>query len=65
MKLTEKAGEDQKHKYSEILKKVNELINDNEVIQTILKEFPKDLNTSQQLYEVNRKNRTEYGWAQK
>ena len=57
MKLTEKAGEDQKHKYSEILKKVNELINDNEVIQTILKEFPKDLDTSKQLYELNRKNR--------
>ena len=57
MKTSEESDKDLTQKYKEILKKVKDLIDDKDVIKAILEEYPKDLDISKELYELNRKKR--------
>ena len=57
MKTSEDSDKDLTQKYKEILKKVKDLIDDKDVIKAILEEYPKDLDISKELYELNRKKR--------
>ena len=57
MKVIEGSGEEIQKKYSEILTRVKEVINDKEIINSILEEWPKDLDISVELYEENRQKR--------
>ena len=57
LKVIEGSGEDIQKKYSEILTRVKEVINDKEIINSILEEWPKDLDISVELYEENRQKR--------
>ena len=57
MKETGDNSQALKEKYTSTLKKVNDLVNDKDVIKSILDRYPKDLDTSKELYEQNRKIR--------
>ena len=57
MRNTEGNEKELREKYGEILRKVKQLIDDQDVINAILEEYPKDLDTSKESYEINRKLR--------
>ena len=54
---TDNSETESQTRYTNILKKVKELITDKDVIKSILEEIPKELDVTKDLNEMNRKKR--------
>ena len=57
LNVSEEVGRELKNKYDQALIDVKEVLEDKEVIESILELYPKDQDTTLECYKINRKNR--------